>query len=349
MNVCQSCGAPLAPNVKFCTNCGAPVAPQPGSQQVPGAQPGMQPGAQPGAFAAGNTQMPDPYSEASVRPVVLPAEEFEGQFDTSYGGRVSQQPTPEAGMTMQFIPPMDPYQAPGPTPVYVQPKKSLAVPILVGIGMILIVGIILTVVLIGLSSKRIEDAPSPNGPTIIESVVPEKKEPEPVPAPAVTPKKEQEKPKDDTTQQEANAYSELSSYYSGVQGRSDEMSSLVKTFNNYASMSVAERSSELGKVQALINSIQGDRTALLAKKMPPNYVKNQQEIAHLYELVASRGYVLEEAYKRAVTSGDDKKNSDFILEPFKTAYAEGQSRSRYIVEYDRLYPQAQPQAPAQTP
>lgn len=360
-NFCPKCGAPVHPHDAFCMRCGTPLGPDDdktrvmtNSQQVGNGPTGGQPhGNQPGDTQPTNSQ--DPFSEASVKPVMYPGEELNNDYGaptTYYDNRYDYQQT-------RVAPRVQPPHTQGPVgrqvPIYEEPKKSLAVPILVTLGALLIIAIIGVIVLIGLSTPKVQSEPEPKGPTIVTPAykTPGEESLTPLTEEQINKNKENKEKAAQApeaaeqtgqmTENDQKSYTELTNFYQKAKQESDQIGTLISTFNGSSSLSVAERKAELNKVEAVISNANAHEKELKKLSVTTPYKKNQNDIIKLMQMNKGRAEVLRQAYQLSIKYGDDaKEHEGEILKPFVDAYAPGQSRSKYLLEFERLYPEAKP-------
>lgn len=309
MKICPQCQHTLADEDRFCSTCGY-------------------------EFIDGE----DPYSESSVHPVNLPGEEYR---DEEYF-------EPEVQRTV--VAPMRAARKPGYVqardPQYVPRKKSSPVlnGILIAISLLLILAIFGVLYMIFSSSNPLESALRSNsisGPSILQSNAPKAQEQELVsqaPQTKEAEKKEEQPDKSATLE----GKEELKQIYKEISKQADSVSSSIKAFDASHTKSLEERQGERALVQDKIAELNELKKSVEDTKVSKELASNKKEQEKLIDLTIERLKVLDRAYEISLEYPDASEHKDEVLKPFRNAYREGTSRSKYLLEYEEMYPKANP-------
>ena len=320
MKICPQCQQKLGDEAKFCSFCG---------------------------YSFIDTE--DPYSEDYVHPVNLPGEEF-NDYDEDY--TEDYQRAPEVERTV--VAPIRASRRPGyvqkPATSYSSPRKkssSVLNGILVAISFLLIIAIFGVLYMIFSSSNPLESltrSKSVGGPTILQA--PKEEKPAKVGAAssnAESKTKEEAKPeKKEESKKDPESQKALSQIYSEIEKESKNISRTISVFDESHTKSLAEREQERAKVQDDISKLSEFKKSVENTKVSDDFKDNKKKQLKLIDLNIQRLKVLDKAYGVSLQYEDASEHKDEILKPFRNAYRDGTSRSKYLLEYEETYPEANP-------
>lgn len=143
----------------------------------------------------------------------------------------------------------------------------------------------------------------------------------------------------------ADAFAQLTNYYSQLAGFNDRISAVAEDFNSsYLSSDITVRQNSLATAQALWDEISAQQSGLDQMTLADGsaYVDSLNTMKTLYNDLANRIRVLVEAWQASVDAGDNPSAaSDQISSILGADNGEG-GVNRYKAEYDSLYPSSAP-------
>lgn len=325
--VCERCGEPLAEGAAFCEQCGAPVMPSDENRAPAGMCPHCGAGLTQGNAFCTNCGTPVEGTQPTPSHLVCPAcgaalEQGE-RFCSACGlDTSSMPPCPNCGNPVQpgarFCPSCS-YQLSSVPPAG-SPRKS-RLPLVIAIAAAVVIAlIVIALVLI----------PKPDDDTVVTG--------------GTGGSSTSSQPDGSTN---AAAYEVLASYYGDLSGYESRVKSSMDVFNrDYLKASYNTRSSDYAEAQRLQNEIADHYAALqrdasgVGLPSDSTYSSQYRDILRLYELLALRMDVLNQAWARDVQYSSPSAHEDYICEPIRGAQSSG--TSVYKTEYDNLYPNAAP-------
>ncbi|MDO5043839.1 MAG: zinc ribbon domain-containing protein [Coriobacteriia bacterium] len=330
MKICPKCQNPQSDTSKFCTICAYKFEDEQGDLGETWVL---------GDELSSQESYPDPFSEDNVAPVALPNEEY-----TLYSSNLEQ--TRVAPIRASSKPGYVTNSTYQPAP---QRKTNWILNIfLIILSIFLIVAIFYVLFLIFSTSNPVERiAQDPNAnPTIISVPKQEEQEESQTLAPVQSGIESEapEEKKDENAEADESSLAGLNEVYQRISRDSGKITDLIHVFDESYEKSVIERSNYINEVRDKIKELEEYKKQVQAYEVSDKYQANRDELAHLIDLNISRLEVLEDAYAISLTFGDnamDKKQE--ILQPFRNAYREGTSRSKYLLELEERYPNANPE------
>lgn len=289
----------------------------------------------------------DPYSEETVHLVELPNEELEYADHTQVMPARPQQMGYDSGRPAGFGRPqgVQPVEY-GSAPVNAR-SVSRTNSLLIALVCILVIALIAVIafIVMGMPEKKIAEIPS--GPSILSAQVEQKEKSTVAPTQAQpVQNKEADDKKDakaDDKTDSAASYKALFDSYSKIGDYDKKISDLVSMFNSSLTGSMSDRKGLLIQAEALKAELAAAEADMGQQVKVDTYKDQKDKLDNLYKLLSDRTDVVVKSLKISTKYDDASGHSDEILKPFVDAYAPGEQRSKYIKEFEQLYPQAKPQ------
>lgn len=321
---CERCGAALEEDAAFCERCGAPVAPsdetRTPSDMCPHCGAGLEPGNAFCTNCGASVESSQPAAPGHLCPNCGGALEQGERFCTTCGLDISSMPPcPNCGNPVQpgarFCPSCSHQLAVVP-PANASQKSKLPL-VIAAVAAAVIALIVIVLVFIPKPDDGYDNPSGSRG----------------------------EQTSSQST--DAAAYEVLVSYYGDLSGYESQVKSSMDVFNrDYLRASFSTRSSDYSEAQRLQNEI-ADRYAALQRDASGvglssggTYASQYRDILRLYELLALRMDVLNQAWARDVQYSNPGSHENYICEPIRSA--QSGNTSVYKTEYDNLYPNAAP-------